>query len=97
MVSKRAFVNWNWRSADWSAELNYSNITGELSDGEDLRSIPPEKIGLFGELDFELCQLVLILCADDQSDVPTDQHQTDAYTEVSAELFHGCRRFQPAR
>ena len=24
--------------------------------------------------------------ADDQSDVPSDQHATDAYTEVSAEL-----------
>ena len=77
----------NWRSADWSAELNYSNITGELSDGTPLRSIPPEKIGLFGELDFGNYALGLdIVHADDQSDVPSDQHATDAYTEVSAEL-----------
>ena len=77
----------NWRSADWSAELNYSNITGELSDGTPLRSIPPEKIGLFGELDFGDYALGLdIVHADDQSDVPSDQHATDAYTEVSAEL-----------
>lgn len=77
----------NWRSAEWSAELNYSNITGELSDGTPLRSIPPEKIGLFGELDFGNYALGLdVVHADDQSDVPSDQHATDAYTEVSAEL-----------
>ena len=77
----------NWRSADWSAEINYSSITGELSDGTPLRSIPPEKIGLFGELDFGNYALGLdIVHADDQSDVPSDQHATDAYTEVNAEL-----------
>lgn len=77
----------NWRSAEWSAELNYSDISAELNNGTPLRSIPPEKIGLFGELDFGNYAIGLdIVHADDQSDVPSDQHATDAYTEVSAEL-----------
>ena len=77
----------NWRSGEWSAELNYSNISGKLSDGTPLRSIPPEKIGLFSELDFGNYALGLdIVHADEQSDVPSNQHTTDAYTEVSAEL-----------
>ena len=76
-----------WRSADWSAELSYSNITGELDSGEDLRSIPPEKIGIFGQLNFEDVSVGLdVIVADDQTDVPTDQHQTDGFTEVNASV-----------
>jgi iron complex outermembrane receptor protein len=77
----------SWRSGEWTSELNYSNITGELSDGTPLRSIPPEKLGLFTELDFGNYALGLdIVHADEQSDVPSDQNATDAYTEVSTEL-----------
>ena len=76
-----------WRSADWSTELSYSNITGELDSGEDLRSIPPEKIGIFGQLNFEDVSVGLdVIVADDQTDVPTDQHQTDGFTEVNASV-----------
>jgi len=76
-----------WRSADWSAELSYSNITGELDSGEDLRSIPPEKIGIFSQLNFEDVSVGLdVIVADDQTDVPTDQHQTDGFTEVNASV-----------
>ena len=76
-----------WRSADWSAELSYSSITGELDSGEDLRSIPPEKIGIFGQLNFEDVSVGLdVVVADDQTDVPTDQHQTDGFTEVNTSV-----------
>ena len=67
--------------------MSYSSITGELDSGEDLRSIPPEKIGIFGQLNFEDVSVGLdVIVADDQTDVPTDQHQTDGFTEVNTSV-----------
>lgn len=81
------FQTGTWRSADWSAELSYSSITGELGSGQDLRSIPPEQIGIFGQLNFEDLSVGLdVIVADDQTDVPADQHQTDGFTEVNASV-----------
>ena len=77
-----------YRGAAWSAEISYSDITGELDNGDPLRSIPTEKIGLFGKLDYDHLSMGLdVIFADDQSDVPTDQHPTDGYIEVSADLL----------
>ena len=67
--------------------MSYSSITGELGSGEDLPSIPPEKIGIFGQLNFEDVSVGLnVVVADDQTDVPTDQHQTDGFTEVNTNV-----------
>ena len=77
-----------YRGAAWSAEISYSDITGELDNGDPLRSIPTEKIGLFGKLDYDHLSMGLdVIFADDQSDVPSDQHPTDGYIEVSADLL----------
>ncbi|MGB1117882.1 MAG: TonB-dependent receptor [Parvibaculales bacterium] len=77
----------NWSGGNWTAGLTYATLEGELSDGTPLRSIPPEKIGLHGGLTGGNLSLGLdVLHADDQTDVPAGQFQTDGYTEVNAEL-----------
>lgn len=73
--------------ADWSARFSYANLTGELTDGTPLRSIPPEKYGVHGELTRGDMSLGLdVVHADDQTDTPSDQFATDGYTEVNADL-----------
>ena len=73
--------------ADWSARFSYTNLTGELTDGTPLRSTPPEKYGVHGELTRGDMSLGLdVVHADDQTDTPSDQFATDGYTEVNADL-----------
>lgn len=77
----------NWSGGNWTAGLTYADLTGELSDGTPLRSIPPQKVGLHGGLTSGSLSLGLdVLHADDQTDVPSGQFQTDGYTEVNADL-----------
>jgi iron complex outermembrane receptor protein len=77
----------NWSGGDWSAGLTFADLTGELSDGTALRSIPPRKIGVHGGLTSGTLSLGLnVLYADDQNKVPSGQHPTDGYTEVNADL-----------
>lgn len=77
----------NWSRGDWSAQLTYATVEGELSDGTPLRSIPPEKIGVHGKLvSGDMTFGIDVLHADDQTDTPAGQHQTDGYTEVNADL-----------
>jgi iron complex outermembrane receptor protein len=77
----------NWSGGDWSAGLTFTDLTGELSDGTALRSIPPRKIGVHGGLTSGTLSLGLnVLYADDQNKVPSGQHPTDGYTEVNADL-----------
>ena len=65
------------------ATLNYSTLSGELSQGGNLPAIPPQKIGLslagaIGPLNLSLD----IESAADQDDTATDELATDGYTQV---------------
>lgn len=65
------------------ATLNYSALSGELSQGSMLPAMPPQKIGLslagaIGPLNLSLD----IESAADQDDTATDELATDGYTQV---------------
>lgn len=75
----------------WDASVSYSALTGELDDGNNLPSIPADKIGLGLSTSFNAIAVQLdVEHVSDQTDIPAGeegedhmpQHETDGFTNV---------------
>ena len=67
----------------WDASLSYSSVTGELSDGSNLPTIPADKLGFGIGTSFNAVDVKLdIEQVSDQNDTGEEELATDGYTSV---------------
>jgi iron complex outermembrane receptor protein len=87
----------------WDASVSYSALTGELDDGDNLPSIPADKIGLGLGTSFNSVAVQLdVEHVSDQTDVPageegedhTPQHETDGFTNVDISASYQPPQYQ---
>ena len=67
----------------WDASVSYSALTGELDDGDNLPSIPADKIGLGLGTRFNAIAVQLdVEHVSDQTDIGLGELKTDGFTNV---------------